>query len=121
MNHALSRWPALLRYLGNAGRPIDDNPIETERSEGVVSGANVAAKQPSAIRPITLGRKNWLFIGGTNAGPRAAAIMSLVATSKADGLCPQAWLTDALTRLPTTRNREIDSLLPIEGWAAVGR
>ncbi len=34
-------------------------------------------------------------------------------------VCPQTWLTDVLTRLPTTRNREIDSLLPIEGWAAV--
>ncbi|MBE5317234.1 MAG: IS66 family transposase [Xanthomonadales bacterium] len=120
VNHALGRWPALLRYLEDSGRPIDNNPIETERSEGVVSVANVAAKQPSAIRPITLGRKNWLFIGGTNAGPRAAAIMSLVATAKANGVCPQAWLTDVLTRLPTTRNRDIDSLLPIEGWAALG-
>jgi transposase len=101
VNHALGRWPALLRYLDDGGRPIDNNPIE------------------NAIRPITLGRKNWLFIGGTNAGPRAAAIMSLVATAKANGLCPQAWLTDVLTRLPTTRNRDIDSLLPIEGWAAV--
>ncbi len=102
VNHALSRWPALLRYLDDGGRPIDNNPIE------------------NAIRPITLGRKNWLFIGGTNAGPRAAAIMSLVATAKANGLCPQAWLTDVLTRLPTTRNRDIDSLLPISGWAALG-
>jgi transposase len=102
VNHALSRWPALLRYLDDGGRPIDNNPIE------------------NAIRPTTLGRKNWLFIGGTHAGPRAAAIMSLVATAKANGLCPQAWLTDVLTRLPTTRNRDIDSLLPIEGWVAVG-
>lgn len=102
VNHALSRWPALLRYLEDGGRPIDNNPIE------------------NAIRPITLGRKNWLFIGGTNAGSRAAAIMSLVATAKANGLCPQAWLTDVLTRLPITRNRDIDSLLPIESWAAVG-
>ncbi len=101
VNHALSRWPALLRYLDDGGRPIDNNPIE------------------NAIRPITLGRKNWLFIGGTRAGPRAAAIMSLVATAKANHVCPQAWLTDVLARLPTTRNRDIDSLLPIGGWAAV--
>ncbi|WP_395795499.1 transposase domain-containing protein [Aquimonas sp.] len=45
--------------------------------------------------------------------------MSLIATAKANGLCPQGWLTYVLTRLPTTRNRNIDSLLPIEGWAAV--
>jgi transposase len=68
---------------------------------------------------LTLGRKNWLFIGGTNAGPRAAAIMSLVATAKANNVCPQAWLTDVLTRLPTTHDRDIDSLLPVESWAAV--
>jgi hypothetical protein len=120
VNHALGRWPELLCYLDDGGRPFDNNPIETERSEGVVSAPNVAAKQPSAICPITLGRKNWLFLGGTNAGPRAAAPMSLVATAKANGFCPQAWLTDELTRLPTTRNRDIDSLLPVEGWVAVG-
>lgn len=98
VHHALGRWPALLRYLEDGGLPIDNNPIE------------------NAIRPITLGRKNWLFIGGTRAGERAAAIMSLLATAKANGVCPQAWLIDVLTRLPTTRNRDIDSLLPVEGW-----
>ncbi len=41
------------------------------------------------------------------------------ATTKIDMLCPQAWVTDVLTRLPTTRNRDIDGLLPIKGWAAV--
>jgi transposase len=101
VHHALGRWPALLRYLDDGGRPIDNNPIE------------------NAIRPITLGRKNWLFIGGTRAGERAAAIMSLLATAKANGVCPQAWLIDVLTRLPTTRNRDIDSLLPVAGWAPV--
>ncbi len=115
MKHALGRWPALLRYLDNGDRPIDNNPIETERSEGVVSEANVAAKQLSAIRPIILGRKNWLFIGATRAGERAAAIMIVPATASANGLCPHAWLSDALARLPTTFNRDIDQPLPIEG------
>jgi hypothetical protein len=103
IKHALGRWPALLRYLDNGERPIDNNPIE------------------NAIRPITLGRKNWLFIGATRAGERAAAIMSLLATAKANGLCPHAWLSDALARLPTTLNRDIDQLLPIEGWRSVSR
>ncbi|WP_395795459.1 IS66 family transposase [Aquimonas sp.] len=101
VNHALKRWPALLRYLDNGERPIDNNPIE------------------NAIRPITLGRKNWLFIGATRAGERAAAIMSLLATAKANGLCPHTWLSDVLARLPTTLNRDIDQLLPIEGWTPV--
>ncbi len=42
--------------------------------------------------------------------------MSLVATAKANGVCPQVWLTDVLTRLPNTRNRDIDGLLPVDGW-----
>ena len=66
----------------------------------------------NAIRPIALGRKNWLFAGSETAGQRSAAIMSLLATAKANGHEPHAWLTDVLTRLPTTLDRDIDSLLP---------
>jgi hypothetical protein len=74
--------------------PIDNNPIE------------------NAIRPIALGGKNWLFAGSHAAGVRAAAIMSLLATAKANGHEPHAWLTDVLTRLPTILDRDIESLLP---------
>lgn len=97
VNHALGRWPALLRYVQDGARPIDNNPIE------------------NAIRPIALGRKNWLFIGSTRAGQRAAAILSLIATAKANGIEPHAWLSDVLARLPTTKQRDIDTLLPIQG------
>jgi hypothetical protein len=45
--------------------------------------------------------------------------MSLLATAKPNGLCPHAWLSVALARLPTTLNRDIDQLLPIEGWTPV--
>ena len=105
----LCRWPALVRYPDDSDRPIDNNPIE------------------NAIRPITLGRKNWLFIGATRAGARGAAIMSLLATAtatataKANGLCPHAWMSNVLARLPTTLNRDIDTLLPVEGWQAINR
>lgn len=75
--------------------PIDNNAIE------------------NAIRPIALGRKNWLFAGSEQAGKRAAAIMSLSATTKANGIDPYMWLTETLTRLPTTRDRDIDTLLPL--------
>ena len=94
VHHALGRWPALLRYLDDGGRPIDNNPIE------------------NAIRPIALGRKNWLFAGSEPAGKRAAAIMSLIATAKACGLDPHRWMTDVLERLPTTLDRDIATLLP---------
>lgn len=89
------RWPALVRVLDDGRYPIDNNPVE------------------NAIRPITLGRKNWLFAGSESAGERAAAIMSLIATAKANGIEPHAWLTDVLTRLPTTKDRDIDTLLPL--------
>jgi len=75
----------------------------------------------NAIRPITLGRKNWLFIGATRAGVRAVAIMSLLAIAKANGLCPHAWMSVVLARLPTTLNRDIDTLLPLAGWQAINR
>ena len=94
IDYTLRRWPALIRYADNGSYPIDNNPVE------------------NAIRPIALGRKNWLFAGSESAGKRAAAIMSLLATAKANGHEPQAWLTDVLTRLPTTLDRDITSLLP---------
>ncbi|MGH9485138.1 MAG: IS66 family transposase, partial [Terriglobales bacterium] len=94
IDYSLKRWSALTRYLDDGRYPIDNNRIE------------------NAIRPIALGRKNWLFVGSESAGRRAAAIMSLLATAKANGHEPHAWLLDVLTRLPTTLNRNIDQLLP---------
>lgn len=94
IDYTLRRWAALTRYVDDGRFPIDNNPIE------------------NAIRPIALGRKNWLFAGSRTAGVRAAAIMSLLATAKANGHDPHAWLTDVLTRLPTTLDRDIETLLP---------
>jgi transposase len=95
IDYALRRWSALARVLDDGRYPIDNNPIE------------------NAIRPIAVGRKNWLFAGSETAARRAAAIMSLIATAKANGIEPHAWLTDVLTRLPTTRERDIETLLPL--------
>ncbi|MDP3293325.1 MAG: IS66 family transposase [Nevskia sp.] len=94
IDYSLKRWSALTRYLDDGRFPIDNNPVE------------------NSIRPIALGRKNWLFVGSESAGRRAAAIMSLLATAKANGHEPHAWLLDVLTRLPTTLNRDIGQLLP---------
>ena len=85
----------MARYVEDGHYPIDNNRCE------------------NAIRPIALGRKNWLFVGAERAGHRAAAIMGLLATAKANGLDPHAWLTDTLDRLPTTLDRDIDTLLPL--------
>jgi hypothetical protein len=101
IDYTLKRWPALTRYLDDGRHPIDNNPIA------------------NAIRPIALGRKNWLFAGSERAGERAAVIMGLLATAKANGQEPHAWLTDVLTRLPTTKDRDIGALLP-HTWRPAG-
>lgn len=94
IEHALKRWPALVRYASSGILPIDNNPVE------------------NAIRPIAIGKKNWLFAGSERAGRRAAAIQSLFATAKLNGLNPARWLAETLARLPTCPNSKIDSLLP---------
>ena len=95
INYSLKRWPALSRYATDGRFPIDNNPVE------------------NMIRPIAIGRRNWLFTGSERAGKRAAAIQTLLGTAKLNGLDPAAWLRDTLEKLPTCLNSEIDSLLPL--------
>lgn len=94
IDYLLRRKSAFTAYLDDAAFPIDNNPVE------------------NAIRPIALGRKNWLFAGSETAGQRAANIMSLIQTAKANGHDPHAYLRDVLTRLPTQKNSKIGELLP---------
>jgi transposase len=94
IEHALKRWPALVRYADTGTLPIDNNAVE------------------NAIRPIAIGKKNWLFAGSERAGQRAAAIQTLLGTAKLNGLDPLHWLASVLERLPTCPNNQIDSLLP---------
>jgi transposase len=98
IDYALRRWAALTRYLDDGAYPIDNNPLE------------------NAIRPIALGRKNWLFAGTEAAGRRAAAILSLIESAKLNGHDPFAYLKDVLTRLPTHPYRRLGELLPFN-WA----
>jgi transposase len=94
IDYSLKRWPALIRYATDGRLPIDNNPLENN------------------IRPIAIGKKNWMFVGSERAGKRAAAIQTLLATAKLNGLDPAAWLRDTLAKLPTCLNSQIDSLLP---------
>ncbi len=97
IDYSLRRWPALVRYAERGDLPIDNNPIE------------------NAIRPIAIGKKNWLFAGSERAGKRAAAIQSLLGTAKLNGIEPMAWLAATLEKLPMWPNSRIDELLPIRG------
>ena len=64
------------------------------------------------IRPVALGRANWLFAGSLRAGQRAAAIMSLIQSAKLNGHDVFAYMKDVLERLPIWPNNRIDELLP---------
>jgi transposase len=93
-DYTLNRWAALVRYVDDGALPIDNNWVENQ------------------IRPIAIGRNNWLFAGSLRAGKRAAAIMSLVHSARLSGHDPHAYLRDVLERLPTQPARHIDELLP---------
>lgn len=96
IDYSLNRWAALARYAENGFYPIDNNPCE------------------NAIRPVAVGKKNWLFAGSEAAGKRAANIQSLLETARLNGIEPMAWLTDVLEKLPTWPNSRIDELLPLK-------
>jgi len=100
LDYSLKRWVALTRYLDDGNLPIDNNRIENQ------------------IRPIAIGRKNWLFAGSLRAGQRAAAVMSLIQSAKLNGHDPYAYLKDVLMRLPTQQDRDIEELLPHQ-WQPV--
>ena len=94
LDYSLRRWVALTRFCNDGQLPIDNNWIENQ------------------IRPIALGRSNWLFAGSLRAGQRAAAVMSLIQSARMNGHDPYAYLKDVLTRLPTHKASQIEELLP---------
>ncbi len=94
LDYSLKRWAALVRFADDGDLPIDNNHLENR------------------IRPIALGRSNWLFAGSLRGGQRAAAVMSLVQSAKLNGHDPHAYLQDVLARLPTQPASRITELLP---------
>jgi len=101
LDYSLNRWTALTRFLDDGQLPVDNNWVENR------------------IRPIALGRVNWLFAGSLRAGQRAAAIMSLIQSARMNGHDPYAYLKDVLTRLPTHKASQIEELLP-HRWMPAG-
>lgn len=65
-----------------------------------------------SMKPIALGRKNWLFAGNDEGGKTAATLMSLCTTCKDFGIDPFAYLRDVLDRVSTHPNSRIEELLP---------
>lgn len=99
INYMLKRRETLSRFLDDGSLPLDNNRCER------------------AIRPVVMGRSNWLFAGSLAAGARAAQIMSLLETAKMNGLEPHAWLTDVLTRLPSWPEERLHELLPFPAYS----
>ena len=104
IGYSLTRWRALTRYRDDGRIEIDNNAAER------------------ALRGVALGRNNYLFMGSDAGGERAASIYSLVETAKLNGLDPQAYLREVLTRIAEHPINRIDELLPWNiGRQSIGR
>jgi transposase len=86
--------PKTRSYLDNGFLELDNNTVER------------------AIKPMAIGRKNWMFAGSERGGKAMAIAYTLVETAKLNDVDPQAWLTDVLGRIADHKINRIDELLP---------
>jgi transposase len=97
--YTLSNWEALMRYSDDGDLEIDNNGAER------------------SLRPVAVGRKNWMFYGSDNGGRTAAILSSLIATCKRLRIDPFAYLRDLFQRIGAHPQQRLDELLP-DQWAA---
>lgn len=96
ISYTLERWNGLCIYTTNPKLNIDNNPVE------------------NSIRPIAIGRKNYLFAGSHEAAQRTAMLYSLMATCKLNDINPYTWLKETLTAIPSHPINKIEDLLPLK-------
>ena len=101
VGYARNQWASLDRYLTDARFTIDNNVAER------------------AVRPLAVGRKNWLFIGGYAGLPTASVLLSLCASAKRHGLNPWVYLTEVLTQM-SAKHTDLSPLLP-DDWGKQNR
>jgi len=94
LGYSIERWNELMIYAGDGKLNIDNNPVE------------------NSIRPVAIGRKNYLFAGSHEAAQRSAMLYSLLGTCKLHGINPFLWLRDVLNRIPAHHINKIEELLP---------
>jgi hypothetical protein len=99
IGYLLSRPANFRHYLTDPNLRMDNNTAER------------------ALRKLTIGRKNWMFIGSPSAGESMAALLSLVQTCRAMGIDPQAYLEDLFRRLLDHPHKRLGDLLP-DRWQA---
>jgi hypothetical protein len=92
--YSITRWPQLMIYTTDGKLNIDNNPVER------------------CIRPVAIGRKNYLFAGSHEAAQRSAMLYSLLGTCKLHGINPFTWLKNVLETIPTHPINKISNLLP---------
>ena len=97
MAYSITRWDALSGWLYDGHLEIDNNLVE------------------NLIRPVALGRKNYLFAGSHKAAQRAAMVYSLLASCKVHQVNPQQWLTYVLENIMSTKYNDVPSLYP-QNW-----
>ena len=95
VTYAYTRWGNMMRYLEDGRIRIDNNLAE------------------NAIRPITLGRKNYLFCGNHEAAVSMSVICSLLATCKAHEVNPRDYLNDVIARMPYLQKESYEELLQL--------
>ena len=100
LDYTLSNWQALLRYTEDGALEIDNNGAER------------------SLRPIVVGRRNWLFYGSDQGGRTAAILCTLIATCKRLHLEPFSYLRDLFTRISAHPHHRLDELLP-DRWQAL--
>lgn len=93
ITYAYTRWENMMRYLQDGRIHIDNNLAE------------------NAIRPITLGRKNYLFCGDHQAAVSMSVVCSLLATCKAHKVNPRTYLNDVIARMPYMQKANYEELL----------
>jgi len=99
IRYSLNRWEALCRFTGDGRLEMSNNAAER------------------AIRPLTLGRRNWTFLGSDSGGERAAIFFTLIQSCKLNGVNPEAYLADLISRVGDHPVSRIDELLPWN-WSA---
>ena len=98
--YSIQRWNQLMIYAGNGKLNIDNNPVE------------------NCIRPVAIGRKNYLFAGSHEAAQRSAMLYSLLGTCKLNEINPIIWLKDVLLRINAHDKGNVSELLP-QNWKPV--